>query len=387
MGYVWSPLAPSPSGIANYAETLIAGDPDLGPDVTFVTEAEGQREGRKAVAPQGHVRTDDRALLQVGNNAHHGYILERAQIGGAVIELHDLSLHHLHTELTLAKKDFPGYLAGLQAAEGEWGRRAAFQRSKGFYSPRLDFYMRANKTVCDRARAIIVHSHWARFQIELQDVETPIHVLPHYALKPEESHAKSRTRAEARAKLGLDPDAFIVLVAGYVTPAKRVDWVLDAFESLREQGKSLKLIVAGACEMEQISERIEASQFSADINVTGYLDAETFDEYTLAADILPLMRFPSAGESSGVAARALGFGRVIIVPEYAAFSDLPDTICEKVHLDEPVPDQLVAALSKYIGKTKRQHAMERRVADYAARHFSLDQSRTALKAILAQYWD
>ena len=30
MGYVWSPLAPSPSGIANYTETLIAGDVGFG---------------------------------------------------------------------------------------------------------------------------------------------------------------------------------------------------------------------------------------------------------------------------------------------------------------------------------------------------------------------
>ena len=41
MGYVWSPLAPSPSGIANYAETLIAGDPEFG-DLVFVTEDAAQ---------------------------------------------------------------------------------------------------------------------------------------------------------------------------------------------------------------------------------------------------------------------------------------------------------------------------------------------------------
>ena len=385
MGYVWSPLAPSPSGIANYVETLIADDPDLA-DLTFITEDPVQRQGRKAVAPDGRIRLDDRALLQLGNNVHHGFIFERARLGGAVVELHDLSLHHLHTELTLARKDFPGYLAGLQEAEGDWGRRAAFQRAKGYYSPRLDFYLRVNKTICERAKAVIVHSNWAKFQIELQDVETPVHVLPHYALKPEESHAQSRTRAEARARLGLDPDAFIVLIAGYVTPAKRVDWVLDAAEDLLDQGRDLQLIVAGACEMESISDRIEQSRHSERISVTGYLAPKEFDEYTLAADLLPLMRFPSAGESSGVAARALGFGRVIIAPEYAAFSDLPDAICEKVHLDEPVIPQLITAIDRYIGAPERQAAMEQRVRDYAARHLSLDGARASLKSILSEYW-
>ncbi len=70
MGYVWSPLAPSPSGIANYTETLIAGDPAFG-DITFVTEAEAERRDRTAVAPEGRVWNSDRALLQLGNNVHH----------------------------------------------------------------------------------------------------------------------------------------------------------------------------------------------------------------------------------------------------------------------------------------------------------------------------
>ncbi|MEM9139421.1 MAG: hypothetical protein AAGB15_06285, partial [Pseudomonadota bacterium] len=122
------------------------------------------------------------------------------------------------------------------------------------------------------------------------------------------------------------------------------------------------------------------------ISITGYLDATDFDEYTLAADVVPLMRFPSAGESSGVAARAMGFGRVIVVPEYAAFSDLPDAICEKVQLDEPVVPQLVTAIGRYYGAPDRKSAMEQRVRDYAARHLSLDASRQSLKAILGQYW-
>ena len=386
MSYIWSPLAPSPSGIANYAETLIAGS-EVFDDLTFVTEREAERRDRRAVPPEGEVWADSRALLQVGNNAYHGYILARAQAGGAIVELHDLSLHHLHTELTLARKDFGGYLAGLEAAEGDWGRRAAFQRAKGFYTPRLDFYMRANKVVCDKAQAIVVHSHWARYQIELQGVTTPIHVIPHYALAVEQSHAKSRTKAEARARLGLDPDRFIILSAGYVTPAKRVDWVLDTFEVLRNQGADAQLIIAGACEMEHLSDRIAVSRHAEHIDITGYLSDAAFDEYTLAADILPLMRFPSAGESSGVAARALGFGRVTVVPEYAAFSDIPDDICAKVHLDRPAVPQMVEAIGQYVDDPRRLAQMEERILAHARETLSLDQSRTALRGVLDRYWN
>ncbi len=385
MGYVWSPLAPSPSGIANYVETLIAGDPDF-EDVLFVAEDARQRHGRNAVPPEGKVWNADRALLQVGNNRHHGYIMERARMGGAVIELHDLSLHHLHTELTFARNDFPSYLCGLQEAEGEWGRRMAYQRVKGFYTPRLEFYLRANKAICDRAEAIIVHSNWARYQLEMQEVETPIFVIPHFATTPDESFAKSQTKEEARERLKLDQDRFTILIAGYVTPAKRVDWVLDAFELLRRDGTDAQLIVAGACEVDQIADRIEMSPHRDAIRVTGYLDSETFDEYTMAADIIPVMRFPSAGESSGVVARALGFGRLVVVPEYAAFSDLPDDICEKVHLDRPVVDQLLDAFSIYSDSPGRLASVELRAEGYARRNLKLEDQREALKSVLDEHW-
>ncbi|MEM1163270.1 MAG: glycosyltransferase, partial [Pseudomonadota bacterium] len=316
MGYVWSPLAPSPSGVANYTETLIAGDPAL-EELTFVTEHEVERTGRNAVAPDGRVLNAARNLLQLGNNMHHSYVMDRAIQGGAIVELHDLSLHKLHSQRTLHQSDFPGYMLGLQENEGEWGRRAAYQRSQGYFTPRLECYMRANRQVCERARALIVHSRWARFQIELQEIETPIHVLPHYTLTPEESQTSCRTKQEAREKLGLASDRLLIISAGDVVPFKRLDWVLAAFEMARGNGLNAELVIAGACEMDDVEFLLEESPNAADITVTGRLDQEAFDDHIMAADLLPEFRFPSVGESSATAARALGFGRVMMVPEYA----------------------------------------------------------------------
>ena len=171
-----------------------------------------------------------------------------------------------------------------------------------------------------------------------------------------------------------------------VSPAKRLDWVLGAFEELRGSGLELDLVIAGACEWAPALELIEQSPYRQDIRVTGYLSNQDFDEYTLAADVLPLMRFPSAGESSGVAARALGFGKVIVVPEYAAFSDLPDDICAKVWLDRPVVPQLVEAVRPYIESPERLLAKEEAVRGYARRHLSLAHARADLREILDTYW-
>ena len=386
MSYVWTPLAPSQSGVADYVETMIASDPDF-EDVLFVTEEASEREGRNAVAPEGDVWTDKRALLQVGNSPHHGFVMERARMGGAVIDLHDLSLHQLHTELTLARNDFPSYLCGLRDAEGEWGRRLAFQRIKGFHAPNLEYHMRANKGLCDRARAIIVHSDWARLQLELQETETPVHVIPYPAITPEESHAVSRTREAARERLGLKPNSFTIVVAGRVTPDSRIDWVLDAFEVLRADGIDAELAIVGARDAANIDERVADSPHAGAIRMTGRVDDATFDEFIMAADILPVLRFPSTGGSSRVVARGLGFGRLVLAPEYAAFSDLPQDICEKIHLDRPIVDQMVNVFLTYADSPGRLSAMEMHAAGYARRHLGLERQREALKSVLDLYWD
>ena len=77
---------------------------------------------------------------------------------------------------------------------------------------------------------------------------------------------------------------------------------------------------------------------------------------------------------------------MIIVPEYAAFSDLPDEVCEKVWLDRDVVPQLVDAVSRYLDDPAGLAAMEIRVRNYAANHLSLDQARADLREILNLYW-
>ena len=211
-------------------------------------------------------------------------------------------------------------------------------------------------------------------------------MVPHFAVTPDESRAVSRTKDEARLRLGLDRDRFTIVAAGHVTPATRLDWVLDAFEVLRDDGVDAQLIVVGTCEIEPMADRISASPCAPAIRVTGHVDDEALDEYTMAADILPVMRFPSAGGSSGVVARALGFGRLVVVPEYAAFSDLPDDVCEKIHLDRPIVDQLVNAFATYADSPGRLSAMEMLSEGYARRHLALEDQREALKSLLDVYW-
>ena len=385
MGAIWTPLPPSPSGIADYAATIYGAGAEF-EGARFVAEAAEERADGRAIAPDDPSAEADGVLLQIGNNVHHGYVYRRAMKGGAVVEMHDLSVHHLHTELTLAQGDFASYRNGLETCEGEWGRRFAYQRSKGYYSPNLEFHARLNRTITDRASAVIVHSRWARMQLELQDCAAPVYVVPHYALPVEASPARAAGKAAARRILGLAEDAFVILSAGYVTRAKKVEWTLDAFERIAAEAPNAIMVIAGACEYEPVQRRIALSPFRDRIRVTGYLSDAAFCDYTLAADILPVMRFPSAGESSGVAARALGFGRLVIAPELMAFSDLDDRYCEKIHLDRDPVDQLEAILLKWMEDPAGLAAKEMAIRDWAADSLSPDILRKELAAIINWHW-
>ena len=383
MGYVWSPLAPSRSGVAGYCEALICGDPAFG-DVTFVTEDPAQRAGRRAVAPDGEVWNEDRALLELGNHRDHGYVLERARMGGAVVELHELSLHPLHARTTLGRNDFPAYLCGLQGAEGDWGRRAAYQRVKGSTSHRLEAYMRVNREICERARAVIVHSDWARFQVEVQGVATPVNVVPRHAPGPAAGTAGSRE--ETRERLGLDPDRFTVLVAGPSTARDRADWVLDAFETTRDEGADIALVVAGPCADEALPDRIAASRHRGAIHQAPAAAGTALDDCLMAADAVGALEFPSLGASSDLVARALGFGRVAMVADYAAYSDLPDDACAKVRLDRPVADQIAGLLAELSTEPGLRIAIEERARAHAREHLALEGCRRKLRAVLDRYW-
>jgi glycosyltransferase involved in cell wall biosynthesis len=355
-------------------------------DLRFVVSKEEERGHRLAMTPDSVGADDRQALLQIGNNTHHEFVYERALKGGAIIEMHDLSLHHLHTEMTLGRGDFAAYRDVLEACEGEWGRRFAYQRSKGYYSPNLEFHTRVNRTITAKAEAVIVHSEWAKMQLELQGCDRPIYVVPHFAATPEQSAASCANRAEARRKLKLSEEAFVILAAGYVTRAKKVEWAIEAFEALATNDPNVLLVIAGACDFAPVAAQIEASPWRDRIRVTGYTTDAEFCDYTLAADILPVMRFPSAGESSGVAARALGFGRLVVVPELMAFSDLDDKICEKVELDRDPVDQLIAIFSRWRDDPDALRRRESEISAYAAAHLSLEDLRRDVAAILSWHW-
>lgn len=299
---VFTPLPPARTGVAHYASMLL---PALEKKIEVVAIGPGDRPPA----------TGDR-IYQLGNNPHHEWIYEEAMRTPGVIVLHDLVLHHLIVEMTLARGDADGYVAALRANHGEAGAAWARGRAAGLHSELGNFLFPASIEVANRSRAVIVHNHYAADRLQSFGVTTPIHVVPH----PHEPYTGSRTWRKN-----------VIGMFGFLTSAKRAEVVLEAFRRTRD----MQLLVVG-----EPAPNIDVSAWAAQgITFTGYV--EDFDRYYGEVDRLVNLRYPTAGETSGTLIRAFAAGKPVAVSDYAQFAELPDDCVTKIPLGDGEVDALV----------------------------------------------
>ncbi len=306
---VLTPLPPTRTGVAHYASMLLP--------------ALAQRAEVKAFETlDGYRREDyDAVIYQLGNNPHHEIMYAEAMREPGVIVLHDLVLHHLIVETTLARGDAEGYVAALEASHGPAGAAWARGRAAGLHSEMGNFLLPASVDVAKRSTAVIVHNQYARERLQSFGVETPIHVVPH-------PYVPAKKQSFDRARLGLTADHRVIGFFGFLTSAKRAEVVLEAFRVARERDPRLVLLIVGEPAPDIDVRAIEGEG----IVVTGYVADDEFPAYYAAADRLVNLRYPSAGETSGTLIRALDAGKPVAVSDYAQFAELPDDCVVKIPL-------------------------------------------------------
>ena len=109
-----------------------------------------------------------------------------------------------------------------------------------------------------------------------------------------------KSKAEARAALGLPATVRLVLFFGFIKPYKGVDHLIDAAGPLREEfGEGLRVLIVGDIygEKQPYLDRMAASPGRDIIDlVDGFVPDETVEDYFLAAD-LAVLPYVSATQS------------------------------------------------------------------------------------------
>jgi glycosyltransferase involved in cell wall biosynthesis len=139
---------------------------------------------------------------------------------------------------------------------------------------------------------------------------------------------------------GLPTDRLVVGSFGHLNPAKRVPRLLDGFALLRERVPEALLLLVGS-----VAPGVELDLPDDAVHLD-YVPEDRLWSLLAATDICVSLRYPTMGETSGVAIRALAAGRPQVISNVGWFSELPDDVALKVPVGEDEVEVLAGHLTR-----------------------------------------
>lgn len=338
----FSPLPPDRSGIVDYSRELL---PALAQQAEITLFAEDPRtigpgwDRNIALRPLADflvTRADyDLAIYHVGNSPQHETIYKLALRYPGLVVLHDQAIHQFLAKIGGLDSACTAYVRDLGYVQGPRGMDLAWDVCYG-QEPCPCFSLPLNDRLVDRSLGMIVHSHTVAASLREQRADRPVAVVPQ--LMPLHSGQNRRKM------LGAGDNTLIFATIGQIANNRQLDLALRSFARLRQQfPDSLYLIVGQVAEDFDLDNLIAGLSLGDSVYRTGYVDGLTaFIDWTATADVIVNLRFPTVGETSAAALRALATGRPVIVFDFGWYSELPDTVsCKVKPLDE---EGLLAAM-------------------------------------------
>jgi glycosyltransferase involved in cell wall biosynthesis len=351
--------APAPgthSGVAVYADTL-----------------------RRALERFGGVGPDadvaDVHLYHLGNNRLHIDIYRRALEKPGVIVLHDAVLQHL----MLGTLDERQYIAEWVYNYGEWRRAAGEDLWRERANASADhryFEFPMLRRVVDASRAVIVHNPGAA-EIVTNHGAGKVEIIPHFYEAAEEPSAADV--AGFRGRIGVGPATRLFGIFGYLREPKRVAQCIRAFERLHTVKPETALLIAGETVSRDLERLLNSTTHDA-IRRVGHLDDREFRIAAAAIDCCLNLRYPGAGETSGIAVQMMGIGKPVIVTRNAENSDYPDTAVLRVSPGVAEGEELF----DHMVLVTEFPALAREIGIQAQRHIG---KHHALESVARRYWE
>jgi glycosyltransferase involved in cell wall biosynthesis len=351
-------MPPAPTGVADYSAALLPYLRALGEVEVDATQA-------------------DAALYHIGNNHLHREIYARALANPGVAVLHDAVLQHFF----LGTLEEAAYIDEFVYNYGEWSRGLAAElwrnRARSGADPRY-FAHPMLRRIAAAAPAVIVHNPAAAHLVREHAPGACIHEIPHLFVRPNLPREDETRRL--RTSLGLSAETLLAGVFGHQRETKRLAPVLRAFHRAVRAGAEARLLIAGNF----VSPTYEASLTplleGPHVLRTGYLPEAEFWRYAAATDLFINLRFPSAGETSGVAVSMMGIGKPVVFTAGEELARIPEHACLRVEHGPAEEDALAECIRWLAGNRVIAAEIGRRAAAHIAREH-------APEKVASQYWD
>jgi glycosyltransferase involved in cell wall biosynthesis len=352
----FSPMPPARTGVADYSAALVT---------------ELRRLGNIEIAP----RRCDRALYHLGNNPLHTGIYRRAVAEPGVIVLHDAVLQHFFLGM-LSETE---YVDEFVYNYGEWnrglGRDLWRHRASSAADERYFRYPMLRRAV-ETARAVVVHNAAAARIVREHSPQARIVEIPHLFVAPPLPGEAEAMRY--RQKIGIAPDAFVFGIFGYLRESKRIGSVLDAFASVHRDKPNTTLLIAGDFVSSTYASSIDAG--TPGVVRVPHLSEADFWLAGKAIDACINLRYPPAGETSGIAIRMMGIGKPVLLTDSEEVSRFPEDACIRIASGTGERESLRRYMILLTSISGVASAVGKRGAEHIAENHWVTQSAK-------QYWD
>jgi glycosyltransferase involved in cell wall biosynthesis len=336
-----APLPPAASGVADYAGTLLT----------------ALRARAEFILPPHHA---DRWLYHIGNNReHHADIYRRALREPGVVVLHDAVLIHLLLSTSASSEEFVeefvyNYGRWYQdLARRLWRDRARSGADATFFQyPML-------KRIADSALSVIVHNPKAAALVRDHAPSACVVEIPHF----DPGGAADAVAIERwRQRCGFPRSTFLFGIFGHLRETKRILPVLRSFTRLRDAG----LILAGRFQSEALCLAARPFLDHSNIRHFGYLEEEDLRALIALVDCGVHLRWPAAGETSGIALRLMSAGKPVLLTRGEEVARFPEGTCLKVDAG-PMEEDLLLELMRWLVENP---SAGRRIGALAREHLS-----------------
>jgi glycosyltransferase involved in cell wall biosynthesis len=312
----FSPLPPARTGVADYSASLL-----------------------RALRATGAVELGegDINLYHLGNNQLHREIYRRALEKPGVAVIHDAVLQHFFLGCFSEQEYVTEFVYNYGAWTEDQARELWRCRARSASGPQYFRYSML-KRVAERSLAVIVHNPAAAASVRQHAPAATIYEIPHLLELPEPPRAWEVARL--RGMLGIPEGAFLFGVFGHLRESKRLPTVLRAFHRAG-MAANIALLVAGDFVSSDLERALEPLLVSDRIFRVGYTPERDFWMHAAAVDACVNLRYPAAGETSGITIRFMGLGKPVLMSVALENAGFPDSSCIRVDTGPAEEDQLV----------------------------------------------